>query len=115
ERDGTPFENSEYPTVGSIESFAQEVRLDGEVVGLVRWVAGANYFNDTTSDNQLIRYRTASNVQSVNGYPFTVGLTRADQKIESYAAFLSADWTLNERLTLTTGARYTEERRRLEA
>ena len=113
ERDGTAYENSEYPTVGSIDSFNQEFRLSGEVDQLVTWVAGANYFDDETSDQQLIRYSTASNVQSVAGYKFTVGNTRAAQEIESYAVFASADWMLSESLTLTTGARYTDETRNL--
>lgn len=115
ERDGTAYENSEYPTIGSIESFSQEFRVSGIVPDLITWVAGINYFNDTSSDRQLIRYQTASNVQSVAGYKFTVGNTRADQEIESYAAFMSGDWSLSDKIRLTTGVRYTEEERKLEA
>lgn len=76
---------------------SQEFQLLGNY-SFVNFVTGLYYFNeDTSSDN-----------------PFDLGVIVENKygvKSKSYALFAQADWLLTEALTLTTGVRYTHEKK----
>lgn len=57
-------------------------------------------FNLSTSTNGLLGGAPFGNFPAIDN--------RGDQDTETYAAFASIDWMLSERLTLTTGVRYTD-------
>jgi iron complex outermembrane recepter protein len=107
DRDGMANDNSQYALRGSINAFNQEFRLSGET-GILNWVAGASYQKDETSENSTVNIASSSNVQSSFGVQFSDASSRINNEIGSSAVFASGDWALSDRLTLTTGLRYTK-------
>lgn len=107
DRDGMANDNSQYALKGSIDAFNQELRLSGET-GILTWVAGASYQNDETLENQVVNIASSSNVQNSFGVKFSDGSNRIHNDISSKAVFASGDWALTDRMTLTTGLRYTK-------
>lgn len=107
DRDGMANDNSQYGLRGSIEAFNQEFRLSGET-GILTWVAGASHQSDKTSENSTVNIASSSNVQSSFGVKFSDASSRINNEIKSSAVFASGDWALSDRLTLTTGLRYTK-------
>jgi iron complex outermembrane receptor protein len=97
----------------SIDSFSQELRVSGEH-GIATWVAGVYYsendvdsvanqsFNLSTSTNGLLGGAPPGNFPAIDN--------TAQQDATTYAAFASADWLIGDKLTLTTGLRYSEDR-----
>ena len=107
DRDGMPNDNSQYQLNGEIDSFTQELRLDGET-GIVQWVVGATYQGSETFEFSNVNIESSSNVQNSFGVKFSDASSRIANDISSMAVFASADWQLTDQLTLTTGARYTQ-------
>ncbi len=126
---GAPFEILLQDLDGSIESFSQELRLEG-AADRVRWLAGAYYTNDQLYDSNRTLLGENANVGlirattlSLLGTPFNSGgytaqeatqsfrtfQDRAEIDAESWSVFASADWTLTDALSLTTGLRYTQD------
>lgn len=107
DRDGMANDNSQYQLLGSINAFNQELRLSGET-GILNWVVGASYQGDETSEKSTVNIASSSNVQNSFGVRFSDASSRINNEIKSSAAFASGDWRLSDRLTLTTGLRYTK-------
>ena len=118
------------------DTFTQEFRFDG-VIGDVKFVAGAYYFDqDLERDNTLL-LGTAANIVLTGGLPTSalVGGAAAcpflgisddicngpafptgegannfsEQNQTSWAVFAQADFSVTEQLTLTAGLRYLDE------
>ena len=101
---------------------SQELQLVGNT-GEFQWVAGLYYFHEQVDDARQaflsIVYTDPAFRNAVGVNPFTVGSARAgltDQSIESrsYAAFGQATWTpafAADRLHVTVGLRYTDDRK----
>jgi outer membrane receptor protein involved in Fe transport len=113
--DGTPLIGLTQRTMGDIESFAQELRIAGDLTDQLYVVIGANYADDKT------RERVSGDLsESTQAYAF-VGLglppfysfgLRHDQDITTYALFGNAEFKLTDALTLQAGVRYTNSNNR---
>jgi iron complex outermembrane receptor protein len=81
--------------------FSQELQVLGTSLdGRLDWVGGLYFFDENADDDS--DFRTASFVTQSGG---------VDIGGQAYAPFAQATWRFTPRLALTTGARYTEERR----
>ncbi len=126
---GAPYEILLQDLDGKIESFSQELRLEGNADKL-RWLAGVYYTDDQLYDANRTMLGQNANVNRVRaatvallGTPFnTQGYTaqdatqafrtfrdRAEIDAESFSVYANADWTLTDELSLTTGVRYTRD------
>ncbi len=137
---GAPYNVLVQDADGEIESFAQELRIQGGN-DRVTWLVGGYYGQDDIVDTNQTLFRDNANVrlfQFLSGQllatPFNTGplpggagpggvytaaqaantfqTYRDDGRIETTTAslFASADWTLTDSLTLTTGLRYTQDK-----
>jgi outer membrane receptor protein involved in Fe transport len=139
---GAPFEILVQNTVGKINSFAEDLHLEGETDGGINWLLGAYYANDRIIDSNVTLLNDNANVTAiralgingnpalgipplVNGFTNQGGFTVADLaqsfrmfqdfgniKTESWSVFANADKALTDKLKLTLGVRYTEEEQR---
>jgi outer membrane receptor protein involved in Fe transport len=106
--DGMDFVSFDLPVNdGYIHSFNQELRLANTGSAALHWIAGANYEDSTTFENQVLRYFDNSNYAPSNLYIDGSGITNL-QKITNYAAFGNIDYSLTSQFTLHAGARYTD-------
>ncbi|MGQ7829761.1 TonB-dependent receptor [Altererythrobacter sp. Z27] len=129
---GAPYEILSQWAVGKVESFSQEVRLQG-TAGPAEFVVGGYYANDKVTDTNQTLLGENANVGAVRalilmedllnspfnspGYTVTDVLQAfrtyrdtADFDVETWSIFANADWELSPELKLTTGIRYTEDR-----
>ena len=88
---------------GTIESFGQEFRIDGESARF-HWVAGANYEDSQTHDQGDIIALGSTSVP-VNGLCCSQYLS--DQKLKNYAVFANTEWRMTDPLTFKLGVRET--------
>jgi iron complex outermembrane receptor protein len=97
----------------NFDQLSQEFRIASQASETFEFVAGLYYFN---TDYDVLR-------RTLHLYDFfaynlsgevpidldLIGYNTQEQETTSYAAFFSSDWHLTEKLTLTTGIRYTIE------
>jgi iron complex outermembrane receptor protein len=82
------------------KTFTQEILLSSKPGARLQWTAGLNYF----------QFRdTWSTFASLGGAPFS-RLGGSGTLTKSYAAFLDATYELTDRLFITAGARYGQDR-----
>jgi iron complex outermembrane receptor protein len=119
DQDMSPFRILESPLWSDrSEQFSQEIRLASDGDGRVRWVAGAFFLRDALesyTDFELLAGFAPSSApffDPLNSI-FTVG-RRFTQKTDSKALFAQADFDLTDALVLTTGFRYTWDRKKLD-
>nr|WP_241263201.1 TonB-dependent receptor [Parahaliea mediterranea] len=126
---GAPYEILVQDAYGTIESFSQEIRLEGSTAR-VKWLLGAYYAEDDLLDANRTLLGDNANVGlirtvtlSLLGTPFNAGgytptdalqafrTYRDEATIETTTAsiYASADWELSDTLSLTTGIRYSED------
>ncbi len=126
---GAPYELLLQDMDGEIESYSQELRLEGSL-DKVNWLLGAYYANDELLDSNRTLLGENANVGLVRagtlsllGTPFnTRGYTAVDASqafrtfrdeanfdTESWSVFANAEWRLREDFSVTTGLRYTED------
>ena len=94
-----------------IKSFSQELRLSGEL-DTVSWIAGA-YYGETKVDNlatQTLEIDASTWQAPVPFAGFDRVTNATKQKTTTWAVFASADWAIGEKLVLTTGLRYTDDK-----
>ena len=100
-----------------IKSFSQELRLSGELdtvswVDSVSWITGA-YYGETKVDNKATQILEIDAATWAGAAPYA-GFDRVanttNQKTTTWALFASADWNIGEKLVLTTGLRYTDDK-----
>jgi iron complex outermembrane receptor protein len=127
---GAPYEVLIQHAEGHIESFAEELRIEGNTERL-NWLVGGYYAKDTISDTNRTLLGQNANVGLVRagalsllGTPFnSLGYTVADAatsfrtyrdvgdiETETWSVFGNADFAFSELLKLTLGARYTRDR-----
>lgn len=131
--DGTAVEIFTQQSVGDIQSFSQELRLEGSA-GPVDYIVGAYYSNDDITDNQIGNYDRSSVLQllrflSQNVIDPTNALytpeqyatgfrsyrNTTEQRNRSQSVFASVDWEISDTLSATIGARYTDDQLRFSA
>lgn len=109
--DGTSVQVANYIISGDIQSFTQEFRLSGDMLGTGNWVIGANYEKSDTSElvRQFSNEQTSFHVFDPLGLPALTEIPQqADTQYESKAVFASITAPLTSTLSLTGGVRYTE-------
>ena len=106
--DSTPREQLDFIQRDDVQQFSQELRAATKF-GLADVLVGAFYSFDRARGNND---NLISEIPLVLlGFPSQNGTTIFDQKTRSAAGFGNVIWHLNDRLNLTTGLRYTWERR----
>ncbi|MGQ5702214.1 TonB-dependent receptor [Sandaracinobacteroides sp. A072] len=111
EGDGTPFNNYRAESFGKIDTFYQELRLDG-TIGRASYIIGANYEHDYVDDN-TIQYYTESSSAIVFGVPLGPTRPNTQQRLNTYGVFANVDYDLTDQLTAHAGVRFTQANRRL--
>jgi len=108
DRDGTTLTNMGIDSVGSVDSFTQELRLSGNT-DLSQWLVGVNYAtNDVKSDETVLVF-DSTNVALMPGGPFIDNSTTSiTQDIKDIGIFANMEYDLGEKFTVLAGARYTE-------
>ncbi|KCZ86017.1 TonB-dependent receptor [Hyphomonas adhaerens MHS-3] len=109
--DGTPFSIlTEYDDI-SQEQFSQELRLSGTSMdGKLNYTSGLFYL--TEDADQYINVDILSDLPVLPAPGILDRIVSANQKQESYAAYGQADYTLNEKWSVTGGLRYTYEEKK---
>ncbi|MGR4893616.1 TonB-dependent receptor [Sphingopyxis sp. LARHCG72] len=129
---GAPFEILVQNPTGSIKSWSQELRLEGES-GPVKWAIGGYYGHDKIRENIRSLITNNSNSEAIRSYfifgaylspePYSAwslaipedekaGLFRtlsdtADYRVDTKSLLANADWAITDTLNLAVGARYT--------
>lgn len=113
ESDGGPKRLVELNFGVDSDTFTQEFRLASNREGF-NWVTGAYYLTEVLKQDQtggaLLDFDTVFGRGAGDGIAFRL-FTHNKQKTDAYAVFGQSDYELLPDLTLTTGARYTWERR----
>jgi iron complex outermembrane recepter protein len=95
------------------EQFTQELQLIGNH-GNFEWISGLYYFKELTDQTtQLLFTLGVEGGELVSIPPTTGGLppTIVDAQAESLAIYGQGTWAFNEKLYLTVGGRYTEDKK----
>lgn len=111
EADGTPYNNYRAESFGKINTFYQELRLDGKV-GDAAYILGANYEYDYVDDNTIQIYRESSSA-SVFGIPLGPTRPNTQQRLRTYGVFGNLDYDISDKLTAHAGIRFTQANRAL--
>lgn len=115
--DGTPIASNDLDIFNELDVFTQEVRLTGQAFDdRANFVFGAFYEHDDLRQvDSLELSETPFNLPPANAGlpPRLLGIF--DQQIDSFAVFFNNDFQVAERLTLTTGIRYTREETTIDA
>ncbi|SEI95859.1 iron complex outermembrane recepter protein [Sphingomonas sp. OV641] len=100
--------------IRDLDQWTQELRLASDGQGPFKWQVGGYYFDsrDTTEFYQRRFFLTAPFVASNGNTNNPDNWVRLRNVNTSWAVFGQASYELGDRLTLTAGARYTEDRKR---
>lgn len=96
-----------------VSRWSEELRLNWST-GPVDWIAGVYYFQQTT-DNQAF-VEVGSDLADLIGDPSLAGMLAgsvATLDATSTALFASANWTVNDRLDIALGGRYTRDEKEI--
>lgn len=108
DQDSTPaFASTGSPDATQIQA-SQEFQLQSDDSWPFEWIAGVFYFRNQT--DQLLTFRGSSQA-ALGGFLDRHG----EQDTTSYAAYAQATFNLTDRTHLTTGIRYTTDRREISA
>lgn len=100
--------------------FSQEIRLASDVDGPINYVVGAYYFWQVVRGYGATAYGSAAGLWNLPTVPTAVSNvalngfeanSTSDPRTRSYALFGQLDWSITDRLTLTTGLRFSHERK----
>lgn len=111
EGDGTPFNDYRAESFGKINTFYQELRVDGKIGGL-SYIVGGNYEYDYVDDN-TIQYYTQSSSASVFGIPLGPTRPNTQQRLRTYGVFANVDYEINDQFTAHGALRFTQANREL--
>lgn len=127
---GAPYEILLQRAVGDIESFSEELHLEGST-DRANWLVGAYYAKDEILDSNrtllgqnanvgLIRFAGAGLLATpfnTGGYTaeqmsqaFRTYVDRGDIETKTWSVFANGDYRITEALKLTLGVRYTEDK-----
>ena len=95
------------------DQFSQEVRLVSPVSDKFDWVAGLYYFDSDLSTNRQIELGAPLFGAFGPAAEAVAGLTQipSDIGISSFAAYVHGNYRFTEKLELTAGLRYTDEKK----
>ena len=105
--DGTPVNNLLMNVLGKIESFSQELRLNGAFAdNRIKWMVGANYQRDQSHTNNRFTF-TASN-SGVGPFRYSGADGDYSQDVKTKGIFGSLDVGITDTLTAQGSIRYTK-------
>ncbi|WP_404478151.1 TonB-dependent receptor [Novosphingobium sp. BL-52-GroH] len=88
--------------------FSQEANISGELFGgVVDYTAGLFYFHEYNDSDFTTVFRLGS------GAPFIDADRTVFNTTDSFALYSQLDWHLTDKLTLTTGGRWTTDRKKI--
>lgn len=108
--DGTPYKVLQYGYLGRVETYYQELRAGGVLLGKGDWIVGANYEHDDTFDQSAVT-NTLATSRILFGLPNPGSVTSSTNKISTYGIYGNADYPVLPNLTLQAGIRYTKSDR----
>lgn len=112
--DGVSLRDYFYNTVGKIEAFSQELRLEGKIGDNLSYIVGGNYSKEDVyqQDNSGPYTDATSAYQLMDGglsaVPFFVYAQYGDQSFKNWAGFANVDYDIGDMITLHGGIRYTD-------
>lgn len=108
EGDGTALISLDVPNTGTIESFAQELRLGNGGSGPIRWLLGGNYEHSDVDEANEVHFPAASG--AFLPFFYQAG-NSSNQRMRNYAAFANVEFDITDSLTLKGGIRQTRAER----
>jgi iron complex outermembrane recepter protein len=109
--DATNVVGSQAVQFGRIDSFSQEVRLEGAAGDKLKWIVGGNYQHDKTHDYIEPPIFNVS-ISEFGGIHFVGPYQLNDQRIRDIAGFGSLEYKITDTLSIQGSARYTDESRK---
>lgn len=109
--DGTPYKVLQYGYLGSVETFYQELRATGQLMGRGNWIVGANYEHDKTYD-QASTLNPLATSRILFGLPNTGSVARSSNDISTYGIYGNIDYPVLPDLSLQAGIRFTKADRK---
>lgn len=92
---------------GELDSWNTEIRLTNSPDSSFRWLAGANYEDSSTFEDQVLFFNDNTNNSAASGFIHDNSNVLMEQSIENYAVFFNTESDITDALTLRAGARYT--------
>ena len=113
--EGTPVRSGEFVTTGDINSFFQELRLDGEIGDPIKFIVGVNYGKDKAyqRDGGTSSVSSSFTLRPFADY-FESYSQASTQRFRTIAGFGNVDVSFTDQLTAHGGVRYTEARDRFQ-
>jgi len=96
-----------FPEVGYADQKSTELQLNGQY-GALDFVAGLYYFEE---DGENFQHRTVFQGPPGPDHPFALGDFRLGQKMDSQAIYANIGYQVSDRLRLSGGLRYTEDKK----
>lgn len=92
-------------------SISQEFRLQSTGEGPLHWIVGGIWAKDKHDEIESINFGTdPTTLEAFGVFPhFIIELSTAKREITSKAVFAEGSWEATDRLTLTAGARWSED------
>lgn len=92
-------------------SMSQELRLQSAGEGPFHWIVGGIWAKDKHDEIESINFGTdPATLEAFGVFPhFIIELSTLDREITSKALFAEGSWEVTDRLTLTAGARWSED------
>ena len=107
--DGTPANNLLIDVVGDIESFSQEIRLNGALWdNKIKWMVGANYQRDKSQ--VFNRFTFTSSNSGIGPFRYNGGEGDYSQDAKAKSVFGSLDFAITSTLTAQGSVRYTDSK-----
>jgi len=107
--DGTPIASNDGVFENELDSISQEFRITGSALGdRLKYVTGLYYSDEDLKQRDFLDVsQTPLNLLGAGLPPALSGTF--EQNVQSTALYFNGDYDINDKLTLTLGARYTNE------
>ena len=109
--DGSVYPVDIVRTTGNIDTFSQELRLNGSAGAHIKWMVGGNYQHDTVNELWLLGPPLSDSGDHAGPFNFNSANVQNDQTISTKSAFGSVDFTITDTLTAQGSVRYTAQKR----
>jgi outer membrane receptor protein involved in Fe transport len=107
--DGTALLSLFTTSIGQIESYYQELRLDGAMGDdRLKWMIGANYGHDKTGETQDLQFNQTN--LFVGPFNFRYAAQGFESKVDTGGVFASVDYKLTDTLSAQGSVRYTKHK-----
>ena len=121
DNDGTDFPVLSIDSDNFAEEFTQEITLSGSAIDeRLEWLTGVNYYRDdvTTESLSVLPFLTnlfppLPSIEAINGAPVSLAALAAsyNEELTSKSVFAQVNYSATDKLNLTLGARYTDDKK----